>query len=98
MPTIYLDGMAACFASLARQFNGSERNGTAEQPQTAAAHAQAEFASLEDAQYVQAVIEAVRASSREKTWTKVIRLKPPPAAKEDEKAKAAGVARQKRRT
>ena len=94
MPTIYLDGMAACFASLARQFNGSERNGTAEQPQTAAA--QAEFASLEDAQYVQAVIEAVRASSREKTWTKVIRLKPPPA-KEDEKAKAAGVARQNRR-
>lgn len=31
-----------------------------------------EFASLEDAQYVQAVIEAVRTSSREKQWTKVI--------------------------
>jgi hypothetical protein len=27
---------------------------------------------LEDAQYVQAVIEAVRTSSREKQWTKVI--------------------------
>ena len=88
MPTIYLDGMAACFGSLARQFagnavNGAGRNGPAQQPPASLP----EFASLEDAQYVQAVIEAVRASSREKTWTKVTKLKPVPG-KEDQKAKA----------
>merc|ERR550539_1685154 len=58
MPSIYLDGMAACFSSLARRFAGGDAvNGDDEDS------ADPEFASLEDAQYVQAVIEAVRASS-----------------------------------
>ena len=84
MPSIYLDGMAACFSSLARRFavsdavNGGENNGDED------SGADPEFASLEDAQYVQAVIEAVRASSRDKTWRKVIRRAIIPAAPKNE--------------
>ena len=79
MPSIYLDGMAACFSSLARRFAGSDAvNGDDEDS------ADPEFASLEDAQYVQAVIEAVRASSRDKTWRKVIRRAIIPAAPKNE--------------
>ena len=86
MPSIYLDGMAACFSSLARRFavsdavNGGENNGDED------SGADPEFASLEDAQYVQAVIEAVRASSRDKTWRKVIRRAIIPAAPKNDQS------------
>ncbi len=60
------------FAHLAKQFSsGSAGNGEVQQQQQQGLP-ESDFASLEDAQYVQAVIEAVRRSSREKAWTKVI--------------------------
>ena len=83
MPSVYLDGMAACFSSLARRFAGSDAvNG--DENTANEGGADPEFASLEDAQYVQAVIEAVRASSRDKTWRKVIRMAIPAAPKNDQ--------------
>ena len=54
MPSIYLDGMAACFSNLASRFASNAVNGGSENAEgNSESPAALELASLEDAQYVQ---------------------------------------------
>ena len=65
LPRIYLEGLVNMFRLLATRLGGGCENGHDEDGLGV-------LSTFEDAQYVQAVIEAVRNSSRDKCWSKVM--------------------------
>ena len=63
LPPLYLQGTVLMFRELARRFQSTEDDS----PDSSSLSC----STFEDAQYAQAVIESVRASSRDRRWTKV---------------------------
>ena len=74
LPDIYKQGMIAMFEELSQKLVLLEKNKNKENVEATEDVPNVDsntFASFEDGLYVQAVMEAVRVSSKDKTWTKV---------------------------
>jgi len=69
LPRIYEEGVARLFRHLAEEMAG--RKNCRSEAENCGGEKQPSFANFDDALYVQAVIEAVRCSSKNKAWTKV---------------------------
>ena len=84
LPAIYVSGLSEMYSQLAGAFRSraaspEDDSASRSRDKNNAAAPYSQFATFEDGQYVQAVIEAIRHSSREKCWSKVIERR-----KEDE--------------
>lgn len=72
LPQSYLQGISAMFEHLARNFSSSYNGGVMTSNSTTPNSSKTKtWATFEDALYIQAVVEAVKTSSKEKSWTKV---------------------------